>query len=123
MSHIDDLIKKHCPSGVEFVALADVADTVAGLSGKAKADFTDGNARYVSYKNIFANLAVNQNAPDFVKVGPTERQNKLCLGDVLFTGSSETADEVGMSSVVDVKPVEPLFLNSFCLLLGSETLI
>lgn len=113
MSHIDELIKRHCPNGVEYVTLSDVADTVAGLSGKSKADFTDGNARYVSYKNIFANLAVNQDAPDFVRVGSSERQNKLRLGDVLFTGSSETANEVGMSSVVTMEPSEPLYLNSF----------
>lgn len=114
MSHIDELIKNHCPTGVEYVTLSDVADTVAGLSGKSKADFTDGNARYVSYKNIFANLAVNQESPDFVRVGSSERQNKLRLGDVLFTGSSETANEVGMSSVVTAEPSEPLYLNSFC---------
>lgn len=114
MSTIKRLIKNHCPEGVAFVTLSDVADTVAGLSGKSKADFTNGNARYVSYKNIFANLAVNQLAPDFVKVTVAERQNRLRLGDVLFTGSSETAEEVGMSSVVTTEPVEPLYLNSFC---------
>ncbi len=114
MSRIDQLIRTHCPNGVDYVVLANVADTVAGLSGKSKVDFSDGNARYVSYKNIFANLAVNQTAPDFVKVSANERQNRLHLGDVLFTGSSETADEVGMSSVVTSEPTEPLYLNSFC---------
>lgn len=122
MSHIDELIEKHCQGGVAYVLLSDVADTVAGLSGKSKSDFADGNARYVSYKNIFANLAVNQTAPDFVKVGPNERQHRLRLGDVLFTGSSETADEVGMSSVVVAEPGEPLYLNSFCFALRFRDL-
>ena len=96
MSKIDELIKDHCPDGVQYFGLSEIADTISGLSGKTKSDFTEGNARYVSYKNIFANLAVNQNAADFVKVAPGERQNRLHLGDVIFTGSSETADEVGM---------------------------
>lgn len=114
MSRIDDLIARHCPLGVRFVVLSDVADTVSGLSGKSKADFTRGNARFVSYKNVFANLSVNQSSPDFVKVEPGERQNSLRLGDVVFTGSSENVEEVGMSSVVLTEPVEPLYLNSFC---------
>lgn len=104
MSHIDDLIGALAPTGVRFVTLADVAETVPGLSGKTKADFSDGNARFVSYKNVFANLAVDQDVPDFVKVAEGEKQNRLQLGDVIFTGSSETADEVGMSSVVMTEP-------------------
>ncbi len=114
MSRIDDLIKELALNGVEFVTLAGVAKTMPGLSGKTKADFSDGNARFVSYKNVFANLAVDQNAPVFVKVGADEKQNRLHQGDVIFTGSSETADEVGMSSVVMTEPSEPLYLNSFC---------
>ena len=114
MSTIDDLIAEHCPGGVEFKTLGDVAQTVPGLAGKSKADFSRGNARYVSYKNAFANLAVNQRADDFVVVGPNERQNSLRLGDVVITGSSESRDEVGLSSVVAEEPSEPLYLNSFC---------
>lgn len=114
MSRIDELISELAPNGVEFSVLRDIAQTVPGLSGKAKADFSDGNVRFVSYKNIFANIAVNQHASDFVRVGPHERQNRLHEGDVLFTGSSESLDEVGMSSVVATEPGEPLYLNSFC---------
>lgn len=114
MSQIEELIGQHCPDGVRYQELTDIAETVSGLSGKTKADFTDGNARFVSYKNVYVNLEVDQDAPDFVKVAPGERQNRLQLGDVVFTGSSETADEVGLSSVVVTEPAEPLYLNSFC---------
>ncbi|TFD27352.1 restriction endonuclease subunit S [Cryobacterium lyxosi] len=114
MSRIDDLIGEYCPNGVEVKSLSDVAETVSGLSGKAKADFSDGNARFVSYKNAFANLAVDLEAPDFVKVGLNEKQNRLQKGDVVVTGSSENFDEVGMSSVVVREPDEVLYLNSFC---------
>ncbi len=114
MNRIDELIAEYCPSGVEFNALGDIAVTVPGLTGKTKADFSNGNARYVSYKNAFANLAVDQSAGDFVSLGATERQNRLRLGDVVITGSSESLDEVGLSSVVVTEPNEPLYLNSFC---------
>ena len=45
---------------------------------------------------------------------PKEKQNKIQYGDVLFTGSSETPNECGMSSVLTKKIDEPLYLNSFC---------
>ncbi|HHW4673312.1 MAG TPA: restriction endonuclease subunit S, partial [Xylella fastidiosa subsp. pauca] len=114
MSRIDELIAALCPEGVGFKMLEELGATYGGLTGKSKADFSAGNARFVSYKNIFNNLAVNLDANDFVKVGSGENQNFLVLGDVLFTGSSETPDEVGMSSVVIEKPSEAIYLNSFC---------
>ena len=42
-------------------------------------------------------------------------------GDILLTGSSETRDEVAISSVVLDNP-ERFYLNSFVLVLGSMTL-
>jgi type I restriction enzyme S subunit len=114
VSRFGDLIAELCPNGVEHRSLGDVATTVSGLSGKAKSDFTDGNSRFVSYKNAFANLAVNQHAADFVKMAEGERQNRLRVGDIVFTGSSESVEDVGMSSVVMTEPSEPLYLNSFC---------
>ena len=114
MSRMEDLIEQLCPSGVPFYSLLDVSRTVPGLSGKTKTDFDGGNARYVSYKNVFANLAVDQSAQDFVRIGPAERQNQVRSGDVIITGSSESLDEVGLSSVVLTEPAESLYLNSFC---------
>jgi type I restriction enzyme S subunit len=51
---------------------------------------------------------------DRVKISENEKQNTVELGDVLFTGSSETPDECGMSSVLTKVSEEPLYLNSFC---------
>ena len=114
MSNIDALIKQLCPDGVDFKQLSDLAVTVSGLTGKTKADFSDGNARFASYRNIFANPSLDLEAPDFVKVKDGERQNSVQLGDILITGSSESLDEVGMSSVVTSEPSEPIYMNSFC---------
>ncbi len=86
-----------------------------GLTGKSKADFQDGNARYVSYMNVYANISTDVLPEETVKVEDGERQRRLSRGDVLFTGSSEIPDECGMSSVVTLDPPEPLYLNSFCI--------
>jgi type I restriction enzyme S subunit len=114
MSRIQELIDELCPEGVPFKPLNEIAATITGLSGKTKADFSGGNARFASYKNIFANPSLDLLANDFVKVATSEKQNALKLGDLLVTGSSESRDEVGYTSVVTSVPQEPVYLNSFC---------
>ena len=85
-----------------------------GLSGKSKSDFTDGNAKFVSYMNVYSNIAIDTNINDMVKIAEGEKQNKIEYGDVVFTGSSETPEDCGMSSVMTTQPSENLYLNSFC---------
>jgi type I restriction enzyme S subunit len=48
-----------------------------------------------------------------VKVCDGEKQNSIQYCDILFTGSSETPNECGMSSVVTEQIKEPIYLNSF----------
>jgi type I restriction enzyme S subunit len=114
MSRIDDLIAQHCPEGVGYKTLDEIGLLYSGLTGKAKADFAAGTARYVTYVNVFSNLSIDVEPGDRVQVADGERQNRVRYGDVLFTASSESADEVGMASGVGVEPPEPLYLNSFC---------
>ena len=38
---------------VEWKPLGEISEIYGGLSGKSKSDFEDGNAQYISYKNIF----------------------------------------------------------------------
>ena len=111
---IEKLILNLCPKGVRFKTLGVLGDFYGGLSGKSKEDFSDGNAKYITYMNIASNIAVNTDINTLVKVDKEEHQNKIEYGDVLFTGSSETPDEVGISSVLTKKIDEPLYLNSFC---------
>lgn len=115
MSRIDDLIRDLCPDGVEYKSLGEVGHLFGGLTGKTKADFVDGTARYVSYKNVYSNLEVDVTADDFVRISDSETQNTLRIGDILFTGSSENREEVGLTSVVISPPPAPLYLNSFCI--------
>ena len=98
---------------VEWKALGEVAEIYGGLTGKSKNDFENGNAKYISYKNIFDNIEVNLSTLDKVNVYENEKQHLVKYGDVLFTGSSETANEAGMSSAVTTKFDENIYLNSF----------
>lgn len=84
-----------------------------GLSGKGKADFGCGEGRFLTYMNIYKNAFAKRDIVDNVNVGKTEKQNSVQYGDILFTQSSETVEEVGLSSVYlyDDKP----YLNSFCM--------
>ncbi len=98
---------------VEWKPIAEIADIYGGLTGKSKADFESGNAKYISYKNIFNNIDVDPGQLELVKVSENERQHKVRYGDILFTGSSEIAVEAGMSSAVTIDFKEPVYLNSF----------
>lgn len=114
MSRFEDLLSKLCPNGVVFHELGDIGYLYGGLSGKSKDDFSNGNAKYITYMNIFKNIEVNTSENAFVKISDGERQTRVEVGDVLFTGSSETPHECGMSSVLTNKVEFPLYLNSFC---------
>ena len=101
--------------GTEIVwkTLGEVGVFYGGLTGKNKSDFENGNASYITYKNIFDNIEINFDRLEKVKISPTEKQNKVKHGDILFTGSSETAEEAGMSSVITTTIEEDIYLNSF----------
>ncbi|HHF7093018.1 TPA: restriction endonuclease subunit S [Haemophilus influenzae] len=98
---------------VEWKTLDEISSIYGGLTGKGKADFENGNALYVPYKNIFNNIEVDFNNLDTVNVSDDEKQYTIKYGDVLFTGSSETAEEAGMSSAVTTKTEQKIYLNSF----------
>ena len=96
----------------EKAKLADLCTTYGGLSGKTKDDFGKGKP-YIPYMNIFSNCIIDTECFEYVIVKNDESQNKVKYGDILFTTSSETPDEVGMSSVL-LAHVKDLYLNSFC---------
>ncbi|NQQ99313.1 restriction endonuclease subunit S [Streptococcus suis] len=95
----------------ELRPLGEIGNTYTGLSGKTKDDFGHGDGRFVTYMNVFSNPI---SLPEMVEaVEIDESQNTVRYGDVLFTTSSETPEEVGMSSVW-LENTENTYLNSFC---------
>jgi type I restriction enzyme S subunit len=114
MSKLDELIAELCPDGVPYKTLGELGYFYGGLSGKSKEDFANGNAKFITYMNVFTNLAIDTDISDLVRIGENEKQNTVQYGDILFTGSSETPDECGMSSVLTEVSDEKFYLNSFC---------
>lgn len=91
--------------------LGEAGSTYTGLSGKSKLDFGHGVGRYITYMNVFANAVTNPKMVESVEIDAT--QNEVKAGDVFFTTSSETPEEVGMSSVM-LENRPNTYLNSFC---------
>ena len=95
---------------VEWKKLGDISIIYGGLTGKNKYDFENGNSKYIPYKNIYNNLEINFDELELVKIEENEKQNFVKYGDVLFTGSSENLDEVGLSSVVTKELKEYIYI-------------
>ncbi len=99
---------------VEWKKIKDLGEYFGGLTGKTKEDFEDGNAKFITYMNVFANPSLNTRITGVVKIQEGEKQNKVRKGDILFTGSSETPDEAGMSCVITEELSDDYYMNSFC---------
>ena len=91
--------------------LGEMGSTFTGLSGKTKEDFGHGDAKFITYMNVFSNPIANLDMTEYVEID--SKQNCVKAGDVFFTTSSETPEEVGMSCVMP-ENADNIYLNSFC---------
>ena len=91
--------------------LGEVGTTYTGLSGKSKEDFGHGEGKFITYMNVFSNAISDSEMVEPIEIDT--KQNEVKKGDVFFTTSSETPEEVGMSSVL-LEDCENTYLNSFC---------
>lgn len=114
MSRLEELIKKLCPNGVKYYELGQLGKFYGGLTGKSKKDFINGNAKFITYKNVYLNPELKLDVDDTVNIKENENQRTLEYGDIIFTGSSETPNECGISSVITKTIDKKLYLNSFC---------
>lgn len=92
--------------------LGDLGTTYTGLSGKKKDDFGRG-CNYIPYVNILDNSRIDPEEMDQVHIKSGENQNRVQRGDIFFTTSSETVEDVGLSSVL-LDELPNTYLNSFC---------
>ena len=88
-----------------------MGSTFNGLSGKTKDDFGHGEAKFITYMNVFSNPIADLTMTESIEID--KKQKSVKAGDVFFTTSSETPDEVGMSSVMP-EDADNIYLNSFC---------
>ena len=98
----------------EYKKLSDIGESYSGLTNKNASHFIDDcNAKYITYKSIYDCDKININKLKDLFIEEGEKQNLVQYGDAFFTISSETQDEVGLSSVL-LDEVSNTYLNSFC---------
>ena len=105
----DSLYKQY--GNATTTSFADLGHSYSGLSGKSAEDFGSGKP-FITYLNVYSNSVVNENDYQYVRISDGEKQNVVKYGDVLFTLSSETPEEVGIGSIYLGK--SDVYLNSFC---------
>ena len=114
----ESLIQAICDTLIEAeqhkveLSFNDFGEPYSGLSGKSAEDFGKGWP-YITYMNVYQNQIIDITDVGLVKINETEQQSVVRYGDILFTLSSETPDEVGMGAVY-LGDAYPLYLNSFC---------
>ena len=110
-SNIPEIRFKEFTDVWEQRKLGDIGSTFTGLSGKTKEDFGHGCAKFITYMNVFSNPIATLDKTEPIEID--NKQNEVKYGDILFTTSSETPEEVGMSSVW-LENKANIYLNSFC---------
>lgn len=82
----------------EYVALGELYEVHNGLSKGGK--FFGSGSPFLSFSTVFNKWFLPQELPDLVQSTDNEQQSYSILrGDVFVTRTSETKDELGMSSV------------------------
>ena len=107
---LNDSLYERYGDGIR-TSFAELGYSYSGLSGKSAMDFGKGKP-FITYLNVYSNNVVNENDYQYVQIDEGEKQNVVQYGDVLFTLSSETPEEVGIGSVYLGQ--DEVYLNSFC---------
>ena len=110
-SNVPEIRFKGFSDAWEQRKLGEMGSTFTGLSGKTKEDFGHGDAKFITYMNVFSNPIADLQMTETVEID--SKQNCVKAGDVFFTTSSETPEEVGMSCVMP-ENADNTYLNSFC---------
>ena len=111
MKGLNDYLQDSVPLSYSL-SFSDIGEDYSGLSGKSAEDFGSGKP-YITYVCIYANNFVDDDCCDKVSIDRGEKQNIVLKGDMLFTLSSETPEEVCYGAVYSGNNAET-YLNSFC---------
>ena len=111
MKGLNDYLQDSVPLSYSL-SFSDIGEDYSGLSGKSAEDFRSGKP-YITYVSIYANNFVEDDCCGKVSVERGEKQNVVQKGDMLFTLSSETPEEVCYGAVYSGNSTET-YLNSFC---------
>ncbi len=91
--------------------------TYGGLSGKSGKDFGEQeniiSKRFIPFTNIANNTFIKDDNLGYVVINKGEEQNKVKKDDLFFLMSSESYEDLGKSSLLELN-LEDTYLNSFC---------
>lgn len=105
--------KEELPNEWKKYKLGDLGFFFGGVTTIGKEDYGHGTP-FLPYKNVYKNSKVNVNELELMNIRPQDIERRSAkYGDIFFTASSETPDEVAMSSVL-LDDVENLTYNGFC---------
>ena len=107
---LNDSFHRNCNG--ELVSFSEIGYAYSGLSDKKGEDFGEGSP-YITYLNVYQNDVIDETQVGYVRIDDSESQHLLSKGDLLFTLSSETPEEVGIGSVY-LGESDRYYLNSFC---------
>jgi type I restriction enzyme S subunit len=94
VSRIDDLIRRHCPSGVEYRAIGEICQLVRG-NGMPKSDFVEAGVGCIHYGQIYTYYGTwTTETLSFVSPEKAAKLAKVAPGDLIVTNTSENIDDV-----------------------------
>ena len=102
------------PSEWDVYKLRFLGSFRSGLSNKKPEDFGFGYP-FLTYKDVYNNFSFNKNISELVNSNEQDWNSaNIKKGDVFFTGSSETIEELGFSSVC-TEDIDKGTFNGFCI--------
>lgn len=102
------------PTGWNITRLKYIGKLSGGISSLKPENFGFGYP-FVNYKNIYKNYVLDQNFEEKANTTLEERKKyNIKYGDLFFTGSSETIDELGYSCVA-LSDFPNAVYNGFCI--------
>lgn len=107
MTYIEQLLNGE---NVEWKPLGEVCIQISGMRGVSNKWADNGNCRFIDYLNAYKNIKIDINALPYATVKKLD-QTELQQGDILFTSASETPDECAISSVIEGKIENGIFLD------------
>lgn len=107
MTYIEQLLNGE---NVEWKKLGEVCIQISGMRGVSNKWADNGNCRFIDYLNAYKNIKIDINALPYATVKKLD-QTELQQGDILFTSASETPDECAISSVIEGKIENGIFLD------------
>lgn len=107
MTFIEQLLNGE---NVEWKPLGEVCIQISGMRGVSNKWADNGNCRFIDYLNAYKNIKIDINALPYATVKKLD-QTELQQGDILFTSASETPDECAISSVIEGKIGNGIFLD------------